>query len=88
MVEYQTGKRIKHLRTDNGLEFCNEEFTSYCTKIGIMRHRTCCETPQQNKVAERMNRNLLNKVRCMLAELGMGKRFWAEAIATSVSNTI
>ena len=83
LVEYQTRKRIKHLRTDNDLEFCNDEFTSYCTKIGIMRHRTCRETPQQNGVAEKINGTLLNKVRFMLAESGMGKRFWAEAIATA-----
>ena len=84
MVENQTGKRLKKLRTDNGLEFCNREFNDYCTKQGIARHRTCTETPQQNGLAERMNRTILDKVRCMLSESNLPKRFWAEATNTAV----
>lgn len=49
--EKQTGNSVKTLRTDNGLEFCNTEFDSYCTKNGVMRHRTVRATPQQNGVA-------------------------------------
>lgn len=47
------------------------------------RHRTCTETPQQNGVVERMNRTLLNKVRCMLHESGLGKKLWAKATSTA-----
>ena len=56
LIENQTGRKIKRLRTDNGLEFCNEEFNSFCKAEGIARHRTVVCTPQQNGVAERMNR--------------------------------
>ena len=45
LVENQTGKRIKHLRTDNGLEYCNSVFSQCCIKFGIERHLTCRETP-------------------------------------------
>ena len=83
LVENQTGKGIKHLRTDNGLEFCSHEFTSFCDKLGIMRHSTSRDTPQQNGIVERMNRTILNKLRCMLVESGLGKQFWAEATATA-----
>ena len=38
-------------------------------------------TPQQNGVAERMNRTLLEKARCMLSNVGLGKKFWAKAIS-------
>ena len=48
LVETQTERKIKRLRTDNGLEFCNEEFDSYCTQQGIVRKHTCSGTPQQN----------------------------------------
>ena len=61
MIEKQTGKQVKRLRTDNGLEFVKDEFTSFCKKFGIVRHRTCAGRPQQNGVAERMNRTLLEK---------------------------
>lgn len=45
-VENQTGKRIKCLRTDNGLEFCNNQFDGLCKESGIKRHMTCTYTPQ------------------------------------------
>lgn len=75
MVENQTGKKVKCLRTDNGLEFCNKAFDALCKESGIKRHRTCSYTPQQNGVSERMNLTIMNKVRCMLAETGFGKQF-------------
>lgn len=45
---------------------------------------TCMYTPQQNGVAERMNKTIADKIRCMLAESGLEKRFWAEAASTVV----
>ena len=83
LVEKQTGKQIKRLRTDNGLEFCSGEFNNFCKDQGIVRHLTVRDTPQQNGVAERMNRTLLEKARCMLSNAGLGKKFWAEAVSTA-----
>ncbi|KAK4383959.1 Retrovirus-related Pol polyprotein from transposon TNT 1-94 [Sesamum angolense] len=62
LVENQTGKKLKVLRTDNGLEFCNQSFSNLCDECGIKRHKTNPYTPQQNGVAERMNRTLLEKI--------------------------
>ena len=84
LVETQTGKKIKCLRTDNGLEFCNNLMDKMCKKAGIRRHMSCTYIPQQNGVAERMNRTIADKVRCMLAESGLEKKFWAEAASTAV----
>ncbi|KAK9080130.1 hypothetical protein SSX86_001805 [Deinandra increscens subsp. villosa] len=61
MVENQTDRKIKKLRTDNGLEFCNELFDQFCRSKGIVRHLTIPGTPQQNGLIERMNRTLLDK---------------------------
>ncbi|CAA7036546.1 unnamed protein product [Microthlaspi erraticum] len=83
-VENHTEKKIKCLRTDNGLEFCNHLFDELCQSSGIKRHRTCTYTPQQNGVSERMNRTIMDKVRSMLAETGLGQEFWAEATSTAV----
>ena len=80
MVEIQTGRKIKVLRSDNGTEYRNDQFSIFCKKEGISRHFTVRDTPQQNGVAERMNRTLLEKVRCMLSNAGLGKQFWAEAV--------
>ena len=61
-------EKIKCLRTDNGLELCNNLMDKLCQDSWIKRHRTCVYTPQQNGVSERMNMKLADKVRCMLAE--------------------
>src|SRR5688572_13417400 len=63
LVENQTGRKIKKLRTDNGLEFVDSEFTEFCEEHGIARHRTLVGKPQQNGVVERINRTLLEKAR-------------------------
>ena len=55
----------------------------FCTKHGIIRHRTCLYTPQQNGIAERFNRTILDKVRCMLIQSGLPGKFWAEAASTA-----
>ena len=83
LVENQTGRKVKRLRTDNGLEFCNEAFDSFCAASGIARHRTTAGTPQQNGLAERFNRTILERVRCMLTSAGLKKVFWAEAVSTT-----
>ena len=80
LVENQTSKKVKVLRTDNGLEFCNEEFEMFCKNQGILRHKTVRNTPQQNGLAEMMNRTLLDRVKCMLYSSGLFKRFLGEVV--------
>ena len=83
MVEKQTEKKVKKLHTDNGMEFCSEEFNSYCKSKGMVRHYTVPYTPQQNGVAKRMNRTIISKARCMLSNAGLHRHFWAEAASTA-----
>ena len=64
-VETQTEKKLKYFRTDNGLEFLGNNFNSRCDECGITRQRTIAYTPQQNEVAKRMNRTLMERVRCI-----------------------
>ncbi|GJS97386.1 retrovirus-related pol polyprotein from transposon TNT 1-94 [Tanacetum coccineum] len=52
LVENQTERTVKKLRTNNGLEFCNREFEQLCIESGIARHVTVAGTPQQNGLAE------------------------------------
>uniref|UniRef100_A0ACD5WKD8 Uncharacterized protein n=1 Tax=Avena sativa TaxID=4498 RepID=A0ACD5WKD8_AVESA len=83
MVEKQTEKKVKVLRTDNGMEFCSNEFEEFCSNDGMIRHHTIPYTPQQNGVAEHMNRTIISRARCMLSNAGMHRRFWAEAANTA-----
>jgi len=51
LVENQIGRKIKKLRINNGLEFCESDFNEFCVVQGIARHRTLVGKPQQNGVA-------------------------------------
>ncbi|GKV46876.1 hypothetical protein SLEP1_g53839 [Rubroshorea leprosula] len=80
LIEKQSGKQIKRLRTGNGLEYCSGEFDTFCKNNGIVRHRTVRMTPQQNDVAERMNHTLLKRAWCMLSNARLSKEFWAKVV--------
>ena len=83
MVENRTGKKLKTLRSDNGTEYTDGAFKEFCDQEGIVRHWTVRKTPQQNGVAERLNRTLREKSMCMRSYAGLGKEWWAESIATA-----
>ena len=83
-VERSTGRQVKTLRSDNGGEYTSREFTSYLANEGIKHERTTPHTPQQNGIAERLNRTLIEGVRTMLADSKLPHRFWAEALSTMV----
>jgi hypothetical protein len=46
LVEKQTERKVKTLRTDNGMKFCSNEFKLFCRKEGIVKHHTIPHTPQ------------------------------------------
>jgi transposase InsO family protein len=58
IVEKKSGHQIQRLRTNNGGEYVNDYFTSYCTTHGIQMQHMVPYTPQQNGVAEIKNRTL------------------------------
>ena len=66
LVEKESGKRIKCLRTDQGGEFTSSEFNKYCEEFGIKRQLSAPWTPQQNGLAERNNRIVVEAARTML----------------------
>jgi hypothetical protein len=79
-VENQTGRKIKCLRTDNGTEYRDGDFLKFCEEHGIKRHFTVRKTPQQNGVAERLNRTITETARCLRLNVELPKIFWAEAM--------
>lgn len=84
LVENQTWRKIKCIRTNNDLEFCNQKFDHLCRESGVKRHKTCPYTPQQNGISERMNHTIMDKVKSMLNETGLDECYWAEAASTAV----
>ena len=53
----------------------------FCEEHRIKRHFTVWRTPQQNGVAERMNRTIAERARCLRLNAGLPKSFWAEAVS-------
>lgn len=82
-VENQCSNKIKILRTDNGTEYVNNRFSKFLRKHGIVHQKTCPYTPEQNGVAERMNRTIVERMRCMLFDSGLNEKYWAEAAVTA-----
>ncbi|GKB14853.1 ribonuclease H-like domain-containing protein [Tanacetum coccineum] len=75
--------KVKVIRCDNGTEFKNREMNQFCEKKGILRQYSVARTPQQNGVAERRNRTLIEAARTMLADSKLPTTFWAEAVNTA-----
>jgi hypothetical protein len=84
LVEAQSGCKIQVLRSDNGKEYTSKMFDQFCEENGVHHQLTVPYTPQQNGVAERKNRSVMEMARCMLVEKGPPNKFWAEAVYTSV----
>ena len=83
MVENETGLKIKRVRSDNGGEYRDNRFREFCVNNGIKMEKTVPMTPQQNGIAERMNRTLNERARSMRIHAGLPKMFWAEAVNTA-----
>jgi transposase InsO family protein len=83
-VENQLDRNVKALRTDRGREYLSDEFKQMCEEKGILRKLTIPYTPQQNGVAERRNRTLLEMVRSMMVQANPPITFWGDALLTVV----
>uniref|UniRef100_A0AAV1T9V0 Polyprotein n=1 Tax=Peronospora matthiolae TaxID=2874970 RepID=A0AAV1T9V0_9STRA len=80
MVETQTDRKIKCIRSDNGGEFTSYRFNKYCVNHGIIHQTSVPYTPQQNGFAERMNRALAEMARSMLSHMEVDRMWWGEAV--------
>ena len=73
-------KHPKIFRVDNGTEYLNEELITWCRNHGIELQTTAPYSPEQNGVAERFNRTLMELATAMLIERNLPKSLWAEAV--------
>ncbi|GJX30831.1 ribonuclease H-like domain-containing protein [Tanacetum coccineum] len=82
-LENRLRHKVKTIRCDHGTEFKNQLMNEFCAKKGIKREYSIARTPQQNGVAERKNRTLIEAARTMLADSLLPIQFWAEAVNTA-----
>ena len=83
-IKLQCGIDVKVLRSDNGGEYRNAKMDNFCRQKMIKQEFTVPYNPEQNGMAERMNRTLVEMTRCMLSEAKMSRIYWCEAMMTAV----
>ena len=83
MVKTETSMKVKCLRSDNGGEYIDGGFSECCAAQGIMMEKTIPRTPQQNDMAERMNRTPNEHARSMRLYARLLKNLWADAVSTA-----
>ena len=90
ITQQHTGVKLQKLRSDRGGEYLSAEFNKYLKDNGIKRQLTIHDSPQQNGVAERLNRTLVEHARAMLIGKNMPMFLWPEAInyATWLKNRL
>jgi transposase InsO family protein len=79
----QYGAVVKVLRSDNGTKYTNIAFREYLSSQRIQHQTTCPYTPEQNGVAEKKNRHLLEVARSMMISMNVPKYLWGQAVLTA-----
>ncbi|GJR01981.1 retrovirus-related pol polyprotein from transposon TNT 1-94 [Tanacetum coccineum] len=87
-VENLIDQQVKVIRCDNGTEFKNKKMNQFSERKGIKRKFSVARTPQQNGVAERKNRTLIEASRIMLADSKLPTTFWAEVVNTACYSSL
>ena len=81
LVEKEVEAQIKVFRSDNGGEYTSNQFQAYLKGQGIVHQTSAPHTPQQNGVAERANRMIVEMARSMIYGQNLGLEFWAKGLA-------
>ncbi|GJR01564.1 retrovirus-related pol polyprotein from transposon TNT 1-94 [Tanacetum coccineum] len=82
-MENLNDTKVKQLRSDNGTEFKNHILEAFCNEKGISQNFSSPCTLEQNGVAEKRNRTLIEATRTMLNSASLPKQFWGEAVNTA-----
>ena len=83
IVENQMEKKIKILGSDRGGEYFPIEFILCCEENGIIHQRSAPYTPQENGLAERKNRTLVEIINAMILNAKLSFNLWGEALLTA-----
>nr|GFC84295.1 retrovirus-related Pol polyprotein from transposon TNT 1-94 [Tanacetum cinerariifolium] len=83
MIQVRLKVPVRRIRTDNRTEFVNQTLRDYYEEVGISHETSVARPPQQNGVAERHNRTLIEAARTMLIHAQSPLFLWAEVVATA-----
>ena len=79
-IQNQFGVSIRTFHSDNALEYLSSQFQQFMPHHGIIHQTSCPYTPQQNGVAKRKNRHLIETARTLLIQSHVPLRFWGNAV--------
>lgn len=81
MIESKLELKIKAIKSDSGTEYRNAGFIDFCTQNGVELRRTMVKTPEQNGIAERLNRSIKEGATTLLLQSNLPVSFWPHAIS-------
>lgn len=84
LTESKFNMKIEYLRCDNAGENSSKSFKDFCNSKGITIQYSVPRNPEQNGLAEKYNRTILDKSRCLILDSGLDKSFWGEAVLAAV----
>ena len=84
LIENHSDKRIKTLGTDNGGQYTSKEFEVFCKEARFKRELTTPYNPQQNGVAKRNNRTIMEAMKTMIHDQDIPMYLWAEAARMTI----
>jgi hypothetical protein len=82
-AERMADRKLKCIRTDNAKELTEGGMKALIDDLGIETQESLPYEHEQNGMAERANRTLEEKVRCMLMDAGLENKYWADALRTA-----
>ncbi|MBN8086387.1 transposase family protein, partial [Vibrio vulnificus] len=77
-------RKIKILQTDGGGEFTSLTFENHLSNCGIHHQLSCPHTPQQNGVAERKHRHIVETGLTLLFQANIPTKYWVDAFLTTI----
>jgi transposase InsO family protein len=83
-AENQFSTKIKNFQFDGGGEFTSHQFKKFLETNGIMHRISCPYTSQQNGIAERKHRHLVETGLALLAQSHLSNTYWVEAFNTAI----
>jgi transposase InsO family protein len=83
-IENLLNHKLKVLRTDCEGEYTDSAFQNYCSTHDIFHQFSCPHTPQQNGVAERKHRHIVETSLSLISQSSLPLSYWPYAFATSV----
>ena len=83
-IRTQFGLSIRTLRSNNARENLSQQFQTFMSSNGILHQTSYPHTPQQNGIAERKNRHLVETTRTLLLYGNVPLRFWGDVVLTRV----